>query len=178
MIREIRKIGDPVLRRKARKVEKVSKDTQKLLDDMIETMRAGNGVGLAAPQIGVLQRALVVEIEADEKIPGSGITYALINPEIVQRSEETWVGQEGCLSIPGWRGEVERPYRIAIKAMDREGKRIRLEAEGWVARVLQHEIDHLEGVLFIDKLVAPDRVWRVEEGKEEETAAEMALAAP
>lgn len=178
MIREIRKIGDPVLRRKARKIEKVNKDVQKLLDDMIETMRAGNGVGLAAPQVGVLQRALVVEIEANEKIPGSGVTYALINPEIVRQSEETWESQEGCLSIPGWRGEVERPLRIVVKALDREGNRIRLEAEGWVARVLQHEIDHLEGVLFIDKLTAPDRVWRVEEGREEETTEEMALATP
>ena len=169
MIREIRKIGDPVLRRKAKKVEKVNKDTQKLLDDMVETMRAGHGAGLAAPQVGILQRVLVVEIEADEKVPGSGVTYALVNPEIVHRSEETWENQEGCLSIPGWRGEVERPYRIVIKAQDRAGARVKIEAEGWVARALQHEIDHLDGVLFIDKLTAPDRVWRVEEGKEEET---------
>ncbi len=178
MVREIRKIGDPVLRRKARKVEKISKETQKLLDDMLETMRARNGVGLAAPQVGVLQRALVVEIEANEKIAGSGVTYALINPEIVRRSQESWTDQEGCLSIPGWRGEVERPWSVVVKALDRQGKRIRLEAEGWVARVLQHEIDHLEGVLFIDKLIAPDRLWRVEEGKEEETAQEMVLPTP
>ncbi|MCS7059600.1 MAG: peptide deformylase [Anaerolineae bacterium] len=178
MIRQIRKIGDPVLRRKAKKVEKITQDTHRLIDDMIETMRAHHGVGLAAPQVGSPVRVVVAEIEADDKIPGSGMTYALINPEIVHHSEETWENQEGCLSIPGWRGEVERPYRITVKALGRDGKRIRLEVEGWVARVLQHEIDHLDGILFIDKLVAPDRIWRVEEGKEEETAEEMALATP
>ena len=167
MLREIRKIGDPVLRRKAKKIEKVNRDTQKLLDDLLETMRSGNGIGLAAPQVGVLQRALVVELEQDEDIPGSGIAYALVNPEIVRRSEETWENQEGCLSIPGWRGEVDRPYRVTVKALDRDGNRVRIEAEGWVARALQHEIDHLDGVLFIDKLVTPDRIWRVEEPQKE-----------
>jgi peptide deformylase len=138
-----------------------------LLDDMLETMRAGNGIGLAAPQVGVLQRALVVEIEQDDKIPGSGVVYALVNPEIAHRSEDTWENQEGCLSIPGWRGEVERPYKVTVKALDRDGNRVRFEAEGWVARALQHEIDHLDGVLFIDRLVAPDRVWRVDETAKE-----------
>lgn len=167
MVRVIRKIGDPALRRKAKKIEKVTRDVQKLLDDMVETMRAGNGIGLAAPQVGVAQRALVVELEQDEKVPGSGMTYALVNPEVVHRSEEVWENQEGCLSIPGWRGEVERPYRVTVKALDRDGNRVRIEAEGWVARALQHEIDHLEGMLFIDKLVAPDRIWRVEEPQKE-----------
>jgi len=167
MVRVIRKIGDPALRRKAKKIEKVTRDVQKLLDDMVETMRAGYGIGLAAPQVGVAQRALVVELEQDEKVPGSGMTYALVNPEVVHRSEEVWENQEGCLSIPGWRGEVERPYRVTVKALDRDGNRVRIEAEGWVARALQHEIDHLEGVLFIDKLVAPDRIWRVEEPQKE-----------
>jgi len=167
MVRNIQVIGDAVLRRKAKKIEKVTRDTQKLLDDMLETMRAGNGIGLAAPQVGVLQRALVVEIEQDDKVPGSGVAYALVNPEIVFRSEDTWENQEGCLSIPGWRGEVERPYRVTVKALDRDGNRVRIEAEGWVARALQHEIDHLDGVLFIDKLVAPDRIWRVDETAKE-----------
>ncbi len=167
MVRHIQIIGDAVLRRKAKKIEKVTKDTQKLLDDMLETMRAGNGIGLAAPQVGVLQRALVVEIEQDEKIPGSGVVYALVNPEIAHRSEDTWENQEGCLSIPGWRGEVERPYKVTVKALDRDGNRVRFEAEGWVARALQHEIDHLDGVLFIDRLVAPDRIWRVDETAKE-----------
>ena len=171
MVRDIRKIGDPVLRRKAKKVEKVTKDVQKLIDDMIETMHAAHGLGLAAPQVGVLQRVAIVEIEPDEKVPGSGTLYAFINPEIVKVSEETWVNQEGCLSIPGWRGEVERPMNITVKALDRAGNRIKLYVEGWVARAFQHEVDHLDGVMFIDKLVAPDRMWRVKEGEEDKEAA-------
>jgi peptide deformylase len=168
MVREIRKIGDPVLRRKAKKVEKVTRDVQKLIDDMIETMHAARGAGLAAPQVGVSQRVAVVEIEGKEDAPGNGITYALINPEVVKRSEDTASHPEGCLSIPGWRGEVERPLRITVKALDRDGNRIKLDVEGWVARAFLHEVDHLDGVLYIDKLVAPDRIWRVEEGAEEE----------
>lgn len=167
MVREIRKIGDPVLRRKAKKVEKVTRDVQKLVDDMVETMHAAHGLGLAAPQIGILQRVAVVEIEASDSVPGSGMIYALINPEIVKVSEAKWVNQEGCLSIPGWRGDVERPVSITIKALDRSGNRIKLEVEGWVARAFQHEVDHLDGVMFIDKLVTPDRMWRVKEGEED-----------
>ena len=170
MVREIRKIGDPVLRRKAKKVEKVTKETQKLIDDMLETMRASHGVGLAAPQVGVPQRVVVLEIEKKEDNPGSGVTYTLVNPEVVKQSEESWQNQEGCLSIPGWRGEVERPLRITLKALDRSGNRIKLDLEGWVARVAMHEVDHLDGVLYIDRLVAPDRIWRVEEGEEEAEA--------
>ena len=171
MVREIKKIGDPVLRRKAKKIEKVTKETLKLIDDMVETMHAAHGLGLAAPQVGVLQRVAVVEIEQKEDLPGSGVIYALINPEVVKQSEETWQNQEGCLSIPGWRGDVERPMRISVKALDREGKHVKLDVEGWVARAFLHEIDHLEGVLYIDKLAAPDRIWRIEEGKEEEERA-------
>lgn len=162
MNRPIRKIGDPVLRRKAKKVEKITKETQRLIDDMIETMHAADGIGLAAPQVGVLQRIAVVEIEADEKIPGSGKLYVLINPEVVARSEEEEIGVEGCLSIPGWQGEVARPARITVRALDRNGQRYKLEAEGLLARAILHEIDHLDGILFLDRLVAPDRVWRVE----------------
>jgi peptide deformylase len=167
MVREIRKIGDPVLRRKTKKVEKVTKETQKLIDDMIETMHTAHGLGLAAPQVGVSQRVAVVEIEQKEDVPGSGMIYTLINPEVIKQSDETWQNQEGCLSIPGWRGDVERPMKITVKALDREGKRVKLDVEGWVARAFMHEIDHLDGILFIDKLAAPDRIWRVEEGKEE-----------
>ncbi|MCL4505222.1 MAG: peptide deformylase [Chloroflexi bacterium] len=168
MVREIHRIGDPVLRRKSKKVEKVTKDIQKLIDDMIETMHASHGMGLAAPQVGVLQRVVIVEVEKSDDLPGSGITYALVNPEVIKQSEETWHNQEGCLSIPGWRGEVERPQRITVKALDRSGNRIKLDVEGWVARAFLHEIDHLDGVMFIDKLVSPDRMWRVEEGQEDQ----------
>jgi peptide deformylase len=167
MVRQIRKIGDPILRKKAKKVEKVTKDIQKLLDDMLETMRRANGMGLAGPQVGVSQRIAVVETEKKDDVPGSGVTYTLINPEVVKLSEETWQHQEGCLSIPGWRGDVERPLKVVVRALDRQGNRQKIEAEGIVARAILHEIDHLDGVLYIDKLVSPDRVWRVEEGKEE-----------
>ena len=173
MIREIRKIGDPVLRRKAKKVEKITKETQKLIDDMLETMRAANGAGLAAPQVGVSQRVAVVEVEKKEDVPGSGVTYTLINPEVIKQSDETTRNPEGCLSIPGWRGEVERAERITVKALDRTGTRMKLDLEGWVARAFLHEVDHLDGILYIDKLVAPDRIWRVEEGSEEEAKAKV-----
>lgn len=171
MIREIRKIGDPVLRKKAKKVEKVSKDTQKLLDDMIATMRKAKGMGLAAPQVGISQRIAVVEVEKEDagQVDASEtVLYQLINPEVVKQSEDTWEHQEGCLSIPGWRGDVERPNKIVVRALDRDGNRIKIEAEGMLARALMHEIDHLDGVLYIDKLVSPDRVWRVDEDATED----------
>lgn len=170
MIRSICRIGDPVLRRKAKKVEKVTRDIQKLADDMVETMRASRGIGLAAPQVGVGQRVAVVELDKDEAVPGSGVTYVLINPEVVKSSADVWESQEGCLSIPGWRGVVERPHKVVVRALDRDGNRVRLEAEGWLARAIQHEIDHLDGVLFIDKLVAPDRIWRVDENAVDDKA--------
>jgi peptide deformylase len=172
MIREIRKIGDPVLRKKAKKVEKITKDTQKLLDDMVATMRKANGAGLAAPQVGISQRIAVVEVpkEASEKAEDepADVLYQLVNPEVIKQSEETWEHQEGCLSIPGWRGDVARPLKIVVRALDRDGNRIKIEAEGMLARALLHEIDHLDGVLYIDKLVSPDRVWRVNEDATED----------
>jgi peptide deformylase len=163
MIRTIKKIGDPILRRKAKKVERITRDTLKLIDDMVETMHHARGQGLAAPQVGVLLRIAVVEVPKSDDVPGSGVLYTLINPEVVKQSEETWEFQEGCLSIPGWRGDVVRPYRIVVRALDRHGNRVKYEVEGHVARAFLHEIDHLDGVLYIDKLVSPDRVWRVDE---------------
>lgn len=168
MILVIRKIGDPILRRKAKKVDKVTKETKKLVDDMLATMHAASGQGLAAPQIGVGQRVAVVEVPQNDEIPGSGVTYALINPEIVSVSDDNWEHQEGCLSIPGWRGDVVRPYRVVVRALDRDGNRVKHEVEGHVARAFLHEIDHLDGVLYIDKLVSPDRVWRVNEDATED----------
>ncbi|MBX7213192.1 MAG: peptide deformylase [Thermoflexales bacterium] len=169
MIREIKTLKDPVLRKTAHKIEKVTPELRKLIEDLFETMHAHNGVGLAAPQVGISKRLFVVEVEAHPEIPGSGVRYALINPEITQFSPEREVGQEGCLSIPGWRGDVERATRVVVRGMDGEGKRIKLEVEGYVARAMQHELDHLDGVLFIDKLIAPDRIWRVNESEDEET---------
>lgn len=166
MVREIKKIGDPVLRRKAKKVEKVTKEVYKLLDDMLETMNSVHGQGLAAPQVGVSQRIAIVKVPETADIPGSGVLYELINPEVVKLFDEKWEHQEGCLSIPGWRGDVERPLKIVVRALDRSGNRIKHEVEGHIARAFLHEIDHLDGVLYIDKLVSPDRVWRVNEDAE------------
>ena len=163
MIRDVKRIGDPVLRKKSKKIEKITRDVQKLIDDMLETMHHHNGVGLAAPQVGIAQRVFVVEMNASDEIPGSGITYAIVNPELVRTDSEQLTSAEGCLSIPGWRGDVQRPARAVIKGLDRDGNRIKLEVEGGIARAMLHELDHLEGVLYIDKLIAPDRIWQVDE---------------
>lgn len=171
MIREIRKIGDPTLRRKAKKVEKITPDVRKLIDDMLQTMREKQGIGLAAPQVGVGLRVAVVELDKDDELPGSGQTYVLVNPELAQVSVEEDVAQEGCLSIPGWRGMVQRPARVTVRAMDKDGKRIKFDAEGYVARAIQHEIDHLDGILFTDKLTAPDQIWRVDENAKDDDSA-------
>lgn len=159
------------MRKKAKKVEKISKDTHRLLDDMIETMHKANGMGLAAPQVGISQRIAVVEVpkeSPDKDEAGAVVLYQLVNPEVMKQSEDSWEHQEGCLSIPGWRGDVARPNRIVVRALDREGNRIKIEAEGMLARALLHEIDHLDGVLYIDKLISPDRVWRVDEDATED----------
>jgi peptide deformylase len=156
-IREIRKLPDPVLRRKARKVTEFDKDLQVLIDDMIETMRAAPGVGLAAPQIGDALRLVVVEYgdDEDENVPRK--LYVLINPEITHFSEETEEGLEACLSVTGLVGDVERYLAVVIKALNRHGKPQRVKAEGWLARIFQHEIDHLDGVLYTDRA---SRVWK------------------
>jgi peptide deformylase len=164
-VREIVTIPDPVLRRKARKVTEVDADVRRLIHEMVETMREAPGVGLAAPQVGISSRILVVEFgdEEDEEAPKK--LYALVNPEIVEVSEdEKVVGIEGCLSIPRLVGEVERYERIVVKALNRHGKPVKLKAEGWLARIFQHEIDHLEGVLYTDRAT---RVWQQKEDEEQ-----------
>jgi peptide deformylase len=164
MVRPIRKIGDPVLRKKAAKVAKVTKEVQKLIDDMVETMRHARGQGLAAPQVGVSLRVAVVEtVKPDAEGKQVKQLVSLINPEIVKASDDSWQHAEGCLSIPGWRGDVERPYQITVKALDRNGERVRFDADGMFARAIQHEVDHLDGVFYTDKLIAPDRIWQVDE---------------
>jgi peptide deformylase len=169
---DIHVIDDPVLRRKAKKVVKVTPELRQLLDDMVETMRDAPGVGLAAPQVGVSERVIVVEYaeEEDEEEgapPPKKKLYTLINPEIIWTSEDMVDGTEGCLSIPGWLGDVSRHEAIAIKALNRSGQKVKINAEGWLARVFQHEIDHLDGVLYIDRLVSPDTLRRIEPGQEE-----------
>lgn len=156
-LRKIVTIPEPVLRHKARKVNEFGPDLQVLIDDMIETMRAAPGVGLAAPQVAVPLRVIVIEYgeeeDGEEKPPR---LYAVVNPEIARIDTETETGTEGCLSIPGYVGDVERPVGITIKGQNRRGQQIKIKADGWLARIFQHEIDHLDGVLFIDRA---EKVW-------------------
>jgi peptide deformylase len=166
-LREIVTLPEPVLRRKAKPITKFDKELQTLIDDMIETMRDAPGVGLAAPQVGVSERLAVIEYAEDEddEDEGEGAEkttkpkqlLVIINPEIVKASEEKVNGIEGCLSIPGLLGEVERYEALQVKALNRYGKPVKLKVEGWMARIFQHEIDHLNGVLFTDLAT---RVWK------------------
>jgi peptide deformylase len=168
---------NPVLRRKAKKVHKITPQLQKLADDMVETMRAAPGVGLAAPQVAVSERLFVAELEKSEENPGSGKLYIVFNPEYVFRSDEMVDGVEGCLSVPGYAGEVSRHNKVVVKGLDRHGNRIRIEAEGWLARVFQHEIDHLNGVLFTDRISDPEKIWEIKPGEEEAVERERAVPA-
>ncbi len=164
-IRKIITTENPILRRKAKKVHRFDPSLQKLVDDMFETMRTAGGVGLAGPQIAQSIRVFVAEYE-DHKI-------AVFNPEIVKAEGEE-IGPEGCLSIPGYVGEnIRRAAKVLVKGQDVRGKPIRVPAEGWFARIVQHEIDHLDGVLFIDRLDRPEDLREVTEeeiAEEEETA--------
>ena len=160
-------LPDPVLRRKAHKIATMDKDLQVLIDNMIETMRAAPGVGLAAPQVSQSIRLIVVEYgeeneEDTEVVPKK--LYVVINPEIVVASEEMEIGIEACLSIPGLAGEVERHSALVIKGLNRYGRPSRIKAESWLARIFQHEIDHLDGIVFTDLAT---RVWKP--SREEET---------
>lgn len=162
---EIVTLPNPVLRRKAHKVTQFDKDLQTLARDMLETMRVAPGVGLAAPQVGISSRLIVVEFgdEEDEDAPKK--VYTLVNPEIVQKSEEKVNGVEACLSIPGLAGEVNRYERVVIKAQNVQSKPVKVKAEGWLARIFQHEIDHLDGVMFTDLAT---KVWQPTEEEQAE----------
>jgi len=168
-LRKIVTLPDPVLKRKARVVTRFGKDLHSLLDDMVETMREAPGVGLAAPQIGLSERIIVVEYfakEEDEEVEDAPKkVWAMINPEIVKASEELVMGVEGCLSIPGLVGEVERHAEVQVKGMNRHGKPVKIKAKGWLARIFQHEIDHLNGVLFPERAV---QVWQPRQEVEQE----------
>lgn len=176
-LREIVTLPDPILRRKAKPITKFDKDLHSLIDDMIETMRDAPGVGLAAPQVNISEQLIVVEYsededeeeddaeEAESKPPKPKKLYVMINPEIVKASEEKIMGVEGCLSIPGIQGEVERHEAVQVKGLNRYGKPQKLKVDGWMARIFQHEIDHLNGVLFTD-LAA--RVWKFQPDEEHE----------
>jgi peptide deformylase len=166
---------NPALRKKARPVgDPNTSEIQKLIDDMIETMREAPGVGLAAPQVAVGQRLAVIEYAEplpedtppDTPAPEPKL-YVMVNPEIVTRSEELVDGIEGCLSLPGYAGNVLRHRAVTVKARNRRGRPVKFKAQGWLARIFQHEIDHLDGVLFIDKA---SKVWKVQEDSEEDRA--------
>ena len=163
-VRKIVTPPNPTLRKSAQKVRAFGPALQTLVDDMIETMRAAPGVGLAAPQVDVSQRVIVVEYsdppEDPEAPPKPPKLYAVVNPEIVRNSSETVLGDEACLSLPGFMGEVERYEWVTVKGQDRHGNEFKLKPKGFLARIFQHEIDHLNGVLFMDNAT---EVWRVEE---------------
>lgn len=141
----IKKIGDPVLRAKAREVSKVTDQTRKLIEDMFDTMYDAPGVGLAAPQVGISQRIIVIDVD-DNPI-------ALVNPEIIE-ARGTQLGEEGCLSIPNDRAKVERSAFVRVRGLNPEGREVEIAGDDLLARALQHEIDHLEGILFTDKKVS------------------------
>jgi peptide deformylase len=151
-VRKIRVHPDTVLRQKAKKVTQIDKSIQRLIDDMIETMRSVSGVGLAAPQVGVSLKVAVIEIPGDEVI-------VMVNPEIMKREGERIIG-EACLSVPGYQGEVKRSVRVKVKAQDRLGHKIRLKGEDLLAQALEHEIDHLDGILYVDRLDGPDKLQK------------------
>jgi peptide deformylase len=158
-LRTIIAVPDPVLRKKAHKVASVTREIRTLMDDMVETLRVAPGVGLAAPQIGISQRVIVVEYaeepEEDEPKPTPKL-YLLANPEIVRRSRALVSGHEGCLSVPGFSGDVDRHESVTVEALNPHGDTVRIRAKGWLARIFQHEIDHLDGVLFTDRA---KKVW-------------------
>jgi peptide deformylase len=169
-LREILSFDHPVLRQKARKVSRVDTAIVRLLDDLAETMHAAPGAGLAANQIGVPLRVCVVKGDDNQ-------THGLVNPVLV-KGEGSQVGYEGCLSFPGWMGEVDRYETVVVKGLNRRGKEVRIKASGFTARAFQHELDHLDGVLFTDRLTSLDTLRRVEEPEGEPGQADAAAEAP
>ncbi len=147
---------DSILKKKAKKVSNIDGSVQRLIDDMIQTMQRANGVGLAAPQIGGPLRVIVVQMPREEPI-------ALINPEIIKRVGEQEV-TEGCLSVPGYYGEIKRSAEVVVKGKDRRGKAVRIKATDLMAEALEHEVDHLDGRLYIDHVESPDRLHKIEPG--------------
>jgi peptide deformylase len=167
-VRPILNFDQPVLREKAKKVARVDTSIQRLIDDLTETMLDAPGAGLAAPQVGIPLRVCVVKGDENQ-------IWALVNPEIV-KSDGVQVGYEGCLSYPGWVGEVARHETVVVKGRNRRGKEVRIKSNGFTARAFQHEIDHLDGILFIDRLTNLDTLRRVEDLQAEEQEEAVAAA--
>ena len=159
---------DSILHDKAKRIKTFDGNLRKLVADMFETMHTNTGVGLAAPQIGYSIRLLVAELEADKREGERGFKVALCNPEIVKASDEMVTGPEGCLSIPGWVGDVPRHASVTVKGQTPEGREVRIKAQDYYARVLQHEIDHLNGVLFTERVVDLSSLRRVTAEQEDE----------
>ncbi len=151
-LRQIRTQGDDILTKECRKVEKMTPKIRELIDDMFDTMYEAYGVGLAAPQVGILKQIVVIDTTGEDPI-------VLINPEIIETSGSQ-TGEEGCLSVPGVWGNVKRAKKIRFRALDRHGRKVNFEAKGFMATVYQHEVDHLNGVLFIDRA---EKILRGEE---------------
>jgi peptide deformylase len=169
-IRPILTAEQPLLREKSKKVTRFGDALHRLVDDMLDTMRSAYGLGLAAPQIGVLQRVFVVEMppeyDEDDNEVAPGELYVLVNPEIIKMRGEQEL-EEGCLSVPGYRGLVKRATNVVIKAQDADGRDVRYRAEGLLAQAFQHELDHLDGVLYLDRLEGPDKLFRIGEAESE-----------
>jgi len=161
-----------VLRQKARKVKRFSPDLERLANDMLETMRDAHGVGLAAPQVGLPIRLFVAEVPKDmEDEPHAGESYIFVNPKIVKVGREEVEREEGCLSIPGIYGDVWRPDEVVVRAQDVKGNTFRLRARGFLARIILHEYDHLEGILFVDRVEDPATLRTYEEQEDGEMVA-------
>ena len=169
-VREIIFADDPRLRQKAKKVKAFGPELQNLAEDMLETMHDAEGVGLAGPQIGVMLRVFVAQLPPSEEDPEPE-PFVLVNPEFTALSEEIEEGQEGCLSIPGWAGLVDRHASVAVKAKDVKGRTVKLKGEGFLARIFQHEYDHLDGILYIDYISDEEKLWEITEEPESEEEA-------
>ncbi|MBN2258490.1 MAG: peptide deformylase [Anaerolineaceae bacterium] len=156
-LRTIITLPDSILRRKSHKVTSYDREFQTLVDDMIETMREAPGVGLAAPQIAVPYRLIVVEFGDEENEEKPKKLFVVANPELSQHSEEKVTAIEACLSVPGLVGEVERHEQVIVRGMNRFGKPVKIKARGWLARIFQHETDHVDGILYVDRA---SRVWQ------------------
>ncbi len=163
--------GDPRLRQKATKIRQADDSLRRLARDMHETMNEAPGVGLAGPQVGVMRRIIVVRVPSEyDESDEPDFVATLLNPEIVKSSGRV-VAAEGCLSIPGWVGDVPRAEHVTVKAMDLDNKLVRIKAHGYLARVLQHEIDHLDGILYPDRMAPEAKLFRVDDEQlDEETA--------
>ena len=155
-VRQMCHLPDAVLTQKSKKVSSIDGSIHRLINDMIETMQRSGGVGLAAPQIGVSLRVIVLQMPEEEP-------FAIINPEIVKRSGEREVA-EGCLSLPGYQGEIKRSTSVTVKGLNQQGKAIRIKATGLMAQALEHEIDHLNGILYIEHVESEDKLYKLEPG--------------